>query len=364
MRPKTWAKELYLRPFYTAPAKANAHVLFCYRRFKQHQPHTSHDGLGVNCCHMVNVLRQQGIQADTADTWEYPNLQAEVAKRPTLTHCVIEAVWVTAENFAKLADEFPHVHFLARCHSQLAFLQVEPGALKLIDDYLQLQAWHPSFRFAANSERYCNFVGNGYGAKCLWLPNLYPLAAHPPVPRAAHGDRVLKIGSFGAMRLMKNHLTAAGAAMEMAHGLSRELEFHVNTGRDENGGIVVIQALQNLLASVKWAKLVEVPWAAWPVFVRHLGTLDLTLQLSSSETFNLVTADAVSQGVPSVVSSAIDWVPPRWIADADNTGDVARAGMALIGDRMAPVDGWRALKAYQDRGVRQWLDYLDSNPTL
>ena len=51
--------------------------------------------------------------------------------------------------------------------------------------------------------------------------------------------------------------------------------------------------------------------------------MHVLLQPSFTESFNVVTADGIAEGVPSVVSDAIDWVPRRWMAKADDPRDVA-----------------------------------------
>src|SRR5579883_2342348 len=73
---------------------------------------------------------------------------------------------------------------------------------------------------------------------------------------------------------------------------------------------------------------------------------------------NMVTADGVAEGVPSVVSPAIDWAPADWKAEPDNVGDIARVGRRLLLDPYAAEDGLRALEAYVCDGLRAYRAYL------
>jgi hypothetical protein len=114
---------------------------------------------------------------------------------------------------------------------------------------------------------------------------------------------------------------------------------------------------------LSWAKLIESPWAEWSQFRATVAHMDLCMQVSFTETFNIVTADAVAEGVPSVVSSAIEWTPERWHADVDNAADIARVGSALLWDTHAAEEGLHALERYLKCGLKHWLEYLDSNPT-
>jgi hypothetical protein len=72
----------------------------------------------------------------------------------------------------------------------------------------------------------------------------------------------------------------------------------------------------------------------------------------------MVTADGVAEGVASVVSDAIDWAPSRWIAHADDAGDLAKTALALLHDPHAALDGQNALRSYVARGVGEWMNLL------
>ena len=95
-----------------------------------------------------------------------------------------------------------------------------------------------------------------------------------------------------------------------------------------------------------------------PSFRRLLRTVDLVFQVSYTETFNVVTADAIAEGVPVVASDAIDWVPRWWQARADEPLDVARVAERLLRDPDAPRHGRAALKAYVDGGLVDWRRFL------
>jgi hypothetical protein len=82
------------------------------------------------------------------------------------------------------------------------------------------------------------------------------------------------------------------------------------------------------------------------------------IQPSYTETFNVVTADGIAEGVPSVVSHAIEWAPAGWKAHVDDVDDIARVGVRLISDKRAARKGLKALNAYNHRALLAWRDYL------
>jgi hypothetical protein len=86
--------------------------------------------------------------------------------------------------------------------------------------------------------------------------------------------------------------------------------------------------------------------------------MHLLLQPSYTESFNMVTADGVAEGVPSVVSNAIDWAPEHWKANVDDVLDIARVGRSLLYDPRAAHDGIKALEAYVADGVRSYRKYF------
>lgn len=344
---------------YLNPAKENAWVVLFYRNFAGNS-WSSHTGLGVSCLMTAAVLRSQRVRVDIFGVWNAAEIITRLKSMPGVTHVVVEAPWVPAATFGQLMQQFPSIHFLCRCHSQFGFLQVEAGAIKMIRDYLILQDSSLNFGFAGNADAFCTDVRQVYNSRCLYLPNLY-LDNRPTQKHLGAPHKLMRAGSFGALRLLKNHTTAAAAAMTAAKSRGCDLEFHLSINREENGK-GVLQAIRNMLAGVPWAKLVEVPWKPWPEFRHVVANMDLCFQLSFTETFNVVTADACAEGVPSVVSSAIDWLPRHWQADADDADDAARIANNLLWNPAAAREGLACLHSYVQRGTKRWLDYLDGNP--
>ncbi len=325
----------------------------------------SHVGLGVNAMHSVSVLRAANVRAEAHGMNSRADLEQLLKSKPDITHVVIEALWMPTADLEILLHAYPDHVFTVRCHSQLAFLQIEPGAVRLMREGMQLQSWAHNFRLSANNIRLCEFIEQTYNTPCLHLPNLYQIArAHVPSHSALHGRDRLRIASFGALRLQKHHVAAAGAALQIANRLGKELRFHINVGREEGGGGSIAQAIRNLFDGLPWAKVVPVQWASWGQFRETVAHMDLCIHLSASETFNLCTADAVAEMVPCVTGPAIEWVPRRWIADIDDTADAARVGISLLHDPHAAQEGWKALSEYTQRAKRQWATWVRRNPVV
>ena len=135
------------------------------------------------------------------------------------------------------------------------------------------------------------------------------------------------------------------------------LELWLSGGRVE-GGDGVLGTVAQMLSGLPNVKLVSNTWQAWPEFRKTVSHMHLLLQPSYTESFNMVTADGVAEGVASVVSSAIDWAPDDWKADADDTLEIGRTGRRLLYDRYAAQEGLRALQSYVADGLRAYRDYI------
>ena len=281
-----------------------------YRDFAAYDPGYCHVGLGINAQHTVRTLRRAGIHITAFPVHDAKDVRAVLGKHPELTHLVIEAPWMTTPDLGALLAAYPSVEFIVRTHSQIGFLQVEPRAIKLLREQLVLQESVTNLAIAANSRHLATFF-----RACL--QRAVRLPAEPLRLRArAHQARRAPPPPLAADRLLRrpappqDHTTAAAAAMMAARQLGSDLEFWVSVHREEHGK-GVLSSLRHMLSNVPWAKLVEHPWEPWAQFRRTVAHMDLCMQTSMTETFNIVTADATAEGVPSVVATRSNGRPSR-----------------------------------------------------
>jgi len=307
----------------------------------------------------AKVLRRLGITSEVVGVWDAKDILAALKSSKTpITHCVIEAAFVGTGDLANIIYQFPRTEFVCRNHSQIGFLQVEAGAIRLFREYAHLQEEALNFRLSANNERFCVYEESVYGQRCLWLPNLYYLddRTGTRLP-ASHNDRLVRISSFGSMRLLKNHTTAAAAALMIARKRRQDLEFFINSNREEHGKGVA-NAIREMFSGLLWAKVIEVPWQPWTHFRHSSAHMDLCLQPSFTESFNFCTADAAAEGVPSVVGECVDWCPDHWKAEIDSAEDVARVGMALLANPHSGQEGIAAVQRWEAKAEHTWLTWL------
>jgi hypothetical protein len=332
-------------------------LILAYKNFAANRA-VCHIGLGVTALNAAKSMRASGIQADVWPIVSAAELRNRLSTNSNVTHVVVSAPWIQTPELAQLCADFPEVRFAINCHSNLGFLQADPSAMRLVREGLELGRCNWNFQIAANCERLGRWVESVYRSPCLRLPNMYHLE-NSHAPRAPYEGGTLRIGAFGATRALKNLMTAAGGAVEIANARRADLEFWISSGRSEGAG-PVLEAVRQMVQGLPHVKLVENAWQTWPQFRQTVRHMHLLLQPSYTESFNVVTADGVAEGVPSVVSDAIDWAPADWKAKVDDAGDIARTGLKLLKDRRAAKRGLAALKKHNQVAFRHWKGFLDA----
>lgn len=340
-------------------SQPNPHILFCYKNFAASQ-NISHIGLGNAALNTAKVLKKHGITADVAAVLSTAAIAALLKADPGITHVVISAPWLAAADvIGNLLRPFPRIEFAVNVHSNVGFLQADPNGMMLIREYIDVEQGNLNFRISANSRKGVLWMRTAYACPATYLPNLYFLDYSVAPNRPLWKGGTLYIGAFGAQRPLKNLATAAGAALAIANQLKADTEFWINAGRAEGGGNTVVKTIQAMLSGVGHIKLVQAGWASLPQFRDTVRKMHLLESVSYTESFNMVSADGVAEGVPSVTSDAIDWVPRYWQAPADETLDIARVGRQLISDPQAATDGLLALESHNKSGFSAWCDFVN-----
>ncbi len=336
-------------------------VILAYKNFAANR-HVSHIGLGVTALNSAKFLRSVNIRAEVWPIVSPVDLRAQLLAaqldRNPATHVVISAPWISTPDLAALAASFQETHFSVNCHSNLGFLQADPNAMRLVREGAELERQTWNFHVSGNNQRLVNWVTAAYGVPATWLPNLYYLDETAGLPRTPWRNGPMRIGAFGATRPLKNFMTAAGAAVQIAGATRSDVELWMSSGRNEGGGSVV-EAIRQMTSGLPHVKVCESGWQSWPQFRQTVRSMHLLLQPSYTETFNVVTADGIAEGVPSVVSDAIEWAPSNWKARVDDVDHIASTGVRLLHDKSAPKKGLRALKTYNLKALRAWTQFLD-----
>jgi len=311
-------------------------VLFILKRREDYNS-TVHSHIGLStglfnsASFMQTMLVESGIEAQLSVLADNNAIDRAVTEyKPT--HVIVEALWVVPQKFTVLKKLHPDVTWIIRLHSEMPFMAGEGMAMDWLGDYSDIK----NVLIACNAPRMLRetreyikhrnqLTDQQVAEKVIYLPNYYPIN-YKTKQFDKNKDHV-DIGCFGAIRPLKNHLMQALASIEFADSIGKKLRFHVNAGRIEMNGSPVINNLKGLFQQIapRGHQLVNHQWTPREQFLELCGQMDIGLQVSFSETFNIVGCDLISQGVPLVGSTEIPWASPIFCADATNSEDICAA---------------------------------------
>lgn len=311
-----------------------------------------------------DMLNNNDIISDVVVVTDNNNIDREVSQfKPT--HVFIEGFWVVPEKFDVLIPLHPNVKWIVRCHSEIPFLAQEGIAMDWIAKYLKRGVRVSSNSYRVNAE--LQTLATGFlNADLDDVKPLIPLLMnYYEMTETRHHtcyfrDRVMDIGCFGAIRPMKNQLLQAIAAYDFARSHNRKLRFHINAGRVEMNGNNPLKNLRSMFANLHDAELVEHPWMSHEDFLTLLrDEIDIAMQVSFSETYNIVTADAVSVGTPVLTSKEVPFVYPLY-ADPTSSIDMTRKLEEVWSNRhIYTIINREYLKRYSAMARSSWLSYIN-----
>lgn len=314
----------------------------------------------LNSAKFVSQLLEQmpNVESKVVDVTDGNAIDREIASyKPTTV--VFEALWATPEKIAELIKKYKKVNFIVRLHSNPTFLANEGIALEWIAKYIELGRETEQLNISTNSKEFCDYLQSIYGEEVPWTPNIYPCPDRGDVA-CPRDDGWVHVGCFGALRPMKNHLAQALAAIAYVQSSNQRLAFHINSDRIEQRGDEVLKNLRALFTSTPNSKLVEHPWQDHSGFIELVKTMDLGMQVSLTETFNIVAGDFVSCGIPILVSPEITWVPESYKASPTSISSMVEGLDRLDhGDRAGMVREAREdLIAWNELAFSAWKRFL------
>jgi hypothetical protein len=304
------------------------------------------------------MLNTQGIESDVVHVVDNNGID-RVVSQYNPSHVFIEALWVVPSKFTVLTQLHPNVTWVIRIHSETPFLAGEGIAVEWILDYIQYPNVQVAFNSRSTYNEFMRIVPIQYQCNIIYLPNYYTGSA--AVGEVDTDVDVLDVGCFGAIRPLKNQLIQAVAAVMFAKSLNRPLRFHMNSTRIEGKGEAILKNIQALFEKVPNAVLVEHSWLPHQKFVELISTMDINMQVSLSETFNIVTADAVVNNVPVVVSHEINWVSRLFRADPTSAWSIVfKLWVAFVLGALGihQLNKW-GLRRYNRRSLKTWISFID-----
>ena len=176
-----------------------------------------------------------------------------------------------------------------------------------------------------------------------------------------NSNNTINISCFGAIRPLKNHLSQALAAIHFADQQGWHLRFHINATRQEQQGQNILKNLRGVFDHLINHELVEHQWMGHREFMNVLRTeIDLGMQVSYTETYNIVAADHIAAGVPLVTSSEVRFVLPIFYADPNSVPSMVRKldwAWRLRHCGIVTANRW-LLKRNNSQSQKAWLESI------
>lgn len=286
------------------------------------------------------------VDGNEVDKWVYKH-KARVV--------VIEAIWLSLSKLKELQAKYPEIVWVIRVHSKIPFLANEGTAIQTLIEYSNLDNVIITFNHQDPADDF-----KGVIQAPAYLPNIYlepTYLSDKVLPN--NKDRRLNIGCFGAQRIQKNGLIQAFAAIDYADKNDQVLNYYINATRIEQNSESVLKNIRALFAKSKH-QLHEVGWLSHQAFLDLIAKMDGCLQVSQSESFNIVTADSIYSKVPVVVSPEIYWMPSESQADPNKMADIVKKLGWVLADPTAFVSASRArLDAYNESAIGVWETFIN-----
>ena len=270
-------------------------------------------GLYNSSMYLNEILKTMNIES-VVDIAIDNNCIDRIVTKHKPTHVIIEALWVVPTKFVILCQLHPSVKWIIRFHSDMPFIACEGTAMSWICKYSLFK----NILIGINSPRFLrevrvilkvknNMSESDVEEKVIYLPNYYPVEDFKNKVIDKTKDTI-DICCFGAIRPLKNQLIQSFSAIEFAKTINKKLRYHINATRIETNGSPVYNNIKGLFTELdNNYELVEHSWYDKEEFLKVCSEMDIGLQVSFSETFNIVGCDILSQGVPIICSYDIPW---------------------------------------------------------
>lgn len=314
-------------------------------------------GLVNSAQFIANFLNEEEIPSKVVMVIDSNFIDKEVHHyKPT--HVILQALWVPPYKLQQLAIKYPNIIWQTHIHSKIPFLAHEGMAIEWITEYYKLMNLCPNIQMSANSKECKQAMEISLNEEMTYLPNMY-VPDYPAPQKEKHGGNYLNIGCFGAIRPFKNQLIQAMSAMAFGDYIDRDVYFHINCDRPEQNGQNIIKNIKALFGSSDRHHLVECKWENHSNFLKVIAKMDICMQVSLSETYNIVTADSVYVGVPTVVSDEIQWMPNFTKTSIDDINKiVSTLAWNLKYSKLISWTNKKYLNCDNKTAGKIWLKYL------
>lgn len=317
-------------------------------------------GLMNSAMHVAEQLSKESYNCKVVSVIDANGVDKEMYEfKPDLV--VFEALWMPTAKMQELMaiPRYSEVKFVVRVHSDIGFLSAETNALRYINEYRHLRS--PRLTISFNDKDFTEVMSHSMSHEFTYLPNIIVTRKRRTAKQAWRDERDhIDIGCFGAMRLLKNQCFQALCAIKAADMLQKKLRFHVTANLAETVNDSILENLKQIFVDSQHDLIIH-NWMNNEDFQKLVQSMDLGLQLSFSESFNIVAADFVNNDRMIVVSDAIDWLSDDFKTSTSDYEQATRKIVQAYINRNKEHFKERARKdltEHNEMAIRTWKHFL------
>jgi hypothetical protein len=333
-------------------------ILFILKERFYSQHKAGSYGLINSAKQVAEFLESIGNECKIVEVIDANSIDKEVfLYRPDLV--VIEALWVSGDKMKELIEipRYKHIKWAIRVHSNIGFLSAETLALKYINDYIELKKHN--LYIALNNDEMNDHLSDAINYKFVHLPNIINIKYDS---RHKEDKHHIDIGCFGSLRILKNQLFQAVCAMNAADKIGKKLKFHITADVDEESKVKnpVLKNLEELFKNSKHELIIH-SWLENIVFQHIISEMDIGMQLSYTESFNIVSADFINNDRLILVSPTISWMPGILQVSTVDYDEVVNKLVWLYKHKDSFILKWYSrikLIMYNTEAKSEWVEFI------
>ena len=291
----------------------------------------------ISCASTMKLLADNNIDCKLID----PINVSENLREYMPTHVIVNEFFLTPKELRNYTEEFINIKWVILKHGEIPSTAVDSNLINWLIEYLKID----NVTVASVSPRTFNdfkIIARSISLenKVKLLPTLHEIIVNTDKRRSVKSG-IIDVGCFGVIRFLKNQLVQAIAAIEYANRKNIKLRYHItiNPPHERNPGPYDIEGFGQILKNIRELfssldknrfELIEHRWTSRDMFLDLVKEMDLGLNLSLSESFNLVSTDFVFNNVPVIGSKEIFWLPKECIADNTDTESIVSVMLDIM----------------------------------
>lgn len=341
-------------------------ILFLLKDRAYNSDNSKSYGLSNSAWQVAEYLISLGHECKVVSVIDANFIDREMfAYKPDMV--IIEALWVTPAKLNSLIEipRYANVEWIVRIHSDMGFLSAETMATTMVNGYIDLGK--PNLYISTNNEKFNEYYSEALGYDFVYLPNIITIKnALPPFKSTR---KRIDVACFGAMRTMKNQCFQALCAIKAANKMDKHLYFHItaNILRNEPNSKPnpVLTNLEEIFKNSAH-ELVVHDWMPHDDFEHLIQHMDLGMQLSYTESFNIVAADFVNMGIPIITSEAVSWMPKFFTSSTIDYDAVVERIILFYSLRNWGIMRYsprKALRTYNKHAKTHWKKFMRNYET-